>query len=102
MEESSFKKLIVWQRSMNIAEICLNIAEDIKGHYRLMEQLESASASIAQNIAEGNGRVSTKEFIRYLYISRGSLFETITILNLLHRKKMISDNLLTELEELGL
>ncbi len=102
MEEYSFKKLIVWQKSMNFAEKCLDITEKLKGHFRLIEQLESSSASIAQNIAEGNGRLSTKEYIHYLYISRGSLYESITILNLFHRKKFIADDILFQQEKLGL
>lgn len=47
-------------------------------HFRLMEQLEASSTSIALNIAEGKGRYSKKEFIQFLYIARGSLYETVT------------------------
>jgi len=64
-------------------------------HYRLVEQLESSAASVAQNIAEGKGRNSKKEFIHFLYIARGSLYETITIINIFHRRQWIS------YEELG-
>ncbi len=101
-QEFSFKKLIVWQKSMEFSEICLGITESIEGHYRLCEQLEAASASIPQNIAEGTGRVSTKEYIHYLYISRGSLYETITLLDLLQRKNHITIDHLHTLEGLGL
>lgn len=102
MEELYFKKLIVWQKSMDYAEKCLDITSEIKGHYRLLEQLEAASASVPQNIAEGNGRFSTKEYIHYLYISRGSLYESITLLNLFAKKKIISDDLLNQQEDLAL
>jgi four helix bundle protein len=60
--------------------------------------LESASTSIALNIAEGKGRYSKKEFIQFLYIARGSLYETITLLVIFNRKKWISD---TQLNEIG-
>jgi four helix bundle protein len=54
-------------------------------HYRLIEQLEAASTSVAMNIAEGKGRPTTKEFIQFLYIARGSWFEVITLLVILGR-----------------
>lgn len=102
MEEFSFKKLIVWQKALIFAEMSLDIADKTKGHFRLNEQLESSAASVAQNIAEGHGRVSTKENIHYLYIARGSLYEAITILNLYKQKSLISNETLDEMEALGL
>jgi four helix bundle protein len=102
MENFSFKKLLVWQKGMKFAEKCLDITESIKGHYRLMEQLEAAAASVPQNIAEGEGRFSIKDIINYLYFSRGSLYESITLLNLLFYKKLISQDKLEEQEGLAL
>ena len=49
-------------------------------HYRLIEQLEASCTSVALNISEGKGRYSKKEFERFLYIARGSLYETVTML----------------------
>ncbi|WP_010663479.1 four helix bundle protein [Marinilabilia salmonicolor] len=102
MENFSFKKLLVWQKAMTFAEKCLDITETIKGHYRLIEQLEAAAASVPQNIAEGDGRVSIKENINYLYISRGSLYESITVLNLFYHKNIIPKETLDELETIGM
>jgi len=88
---------------MDYAKKCLDITADIKGHYRLLEQLEAASAFVPQNIAEGNGRFSTKEYIHYLYISPGSLYESITLLNpFARRKEIISKELLNQQEDLAL
>jgi four helix bundle protein len=42
-------------------------------------------------IAEGKGRFSRKEFVQFLYISRGSLYETMTLLEIFRRKGWISD-----------
>lgn len=98
MIEFDFKKLIVWQKSMALAELILEICESVKGHYRLVEQLESCSASVPQNITEGKGRHSIKEYIHFLYISRGSLYECITLLNLFQRKGIISAERLNHIE----
>ena len=43
--------------------------------YRLVNQIVRAAYSIPSNIAEGNSRNTTKEYINFLYISRGSLNE---------------------------
>ncbi|MGQ1787096.1 four helix bundle protein [Saccharicrinis sp. GN24d3] len=64
-----------------------------------MEQLEAASASVPQNIAEGKGRNSAKDFVTFLYYSRGSLFESLTVLYLFRRRNYISDEQLVELED---
>lgn len=60
--------------------------ETPRKHFRLIEQLESSSTSIPLNIAEGKGRYSKKEFKHFLYIARGSLFETVTMLKIFKRK----------------
>ena len=70
-------------------------------HYRLLEQIESCSTSVAMNIAEGKGRYSKKEYMQYLYISRGSLYETMTLLEILRRKKWISDDDFHDFEHRG-
>ena len=46
----------------------------------------------AVDFAEGKGRNSKKEFIQYLYIARGSLYETITLATIFHTRKWISDD----------
>ncbi len=93
MEDFSFKNLKVWSRSMDFTVKCFVSTESFEGHFRIKEQLESSSASVAQNISEGKERVSVKENIQYLYFSRASLNEAVTILNILERKRFISQNL---------
>ena len=99
-----FEDLAVWQKAVSFAcrvtQITAKIETDRK-HYRLIENCESASCSVASNIAEGKGRFSKKEFVQYLYIARGSLFETITSLVIFERNKWISQNDLQEMKELG-
>jgi four helix bundle protein len=45
----------------------------------------------ARNIAEGKGGFSKKEFIQFLYIGRGSLFETATDVELFRRRGWLSE-----------
>ncbi len=94
MEQFNFQDLKVWQMSIDFADIMMNIAENKlpqSGHLRLKEQIESASVSISSNIAEGKGRWSKKEFVHYLYISRGSLFETVSLLTIIQKRNYISE-----------
>jgi four helix bundle protein len=81
--EFGFEKLEVWQKAVDfhirIGDFLEVLAEE-KRHFRLMEQLEAASSSIAQNIAEGKGRFSKKELVQFCYYARGSIYETVTLL----------------------
>ena len=82
----SFKELKVWQKAVAFATKVIRAIDGFetpRKHYRLLEQLEAACTSVAMNIAEGKGRQTTKEFIQYLFIARGSLFEVITLLIIL-------------------
>jgi len=93
-ERFSFEDLKVWKEAVDFADQCLIVIEKIetdRKHYRLIEQLESAATSPALNIAEGKGRFSKKEFIQFLYIARGSLFETVTLLEIFRRRGWIKD-----------
>ena len=101
MNGFGFKELLVWQRSVDFAKTVILALEDCSSdrkHYRLFEQLESAVTSVSSNIAEGKGRFSRKEYIQYLFIARGSLYETISILNVFYKMNWISDNTLASIE----
>ncbi|MBN2059431.1 MAG: four helix bundle protein [Deltaproteobacteria bacterium] len=90
-----YEDLKVWSKAVDFSITVINIVESIvtdRKHYRLFEQIESCSTSIALNIAEGKGRFSHKEFIHFLYIARGSLYETLTLLEIFRRLKWISDS----------
>lgn len=97
---ADFEKLEVWQKSMDFADDLFSITEEVsksKKHFRVIEQLESAGLSIPQNIAEGKGRYSKKEFVQFLFYARGSLNEALTVAIFFHRRKLISDEVMTNI-----
>lgn len=86
--------LDVWSKAVDFAVAVIDTVEESstdKKQYRLIEQIEACCTSVAMNIAEGKGRFSKKEFVQFLYISRGSLYETMTLLEILRRKGWISN-----------
>lgn len=76
----NFKELIVWKDSMKLAKsiylVCLEFPGDER--FGLTTQIKRSAVSVPSNIAEGAGRNSDKEFLRFLSISTGSLFELET------------------------
>jgi len=67
--------------------------------FRLCEQFEGCACSVPQNIAEGKDRYSQKEFIHFLHIARGSLYESVTVLNIFQKRNIITKELLDNHEE---
>jgi four helix bundle protein len=86
MTVQSYRQLEVWQFAMNLAEKCYQATrcfprEELFG---LTSQIRRPGASIPANIAEGQGRSHTQEFLKHLRIARGSLMELETHLTLSH------------------
>lgn len=97
----NIKDLMVWQKAIDFADAVLDISENLntsKKHFRLIEQIEASVASISNNISEGKGRFSNKEFIQFLYFSGGSLYETVNLLNVFQRRNWITERALNNLE----
>jgi len=82
--EFLFSKLIVWQKAMEFAKAVYGVVKQLPAEerYALADQLRRAAVSVPSNIAEGNGRGSNKDYAHFLAIARGSLFETLTQLEL--------------------
>jgi four helix bundle protein len=93
MSVSSYRDLKVWQLGMEVAEQVYRLtAEFPKSEiYGLSSQMRRAAVSIPSNIAEGQGRDSTKEFLHFLAIAFGSLCELETQLLLARRFSYLSD-----------
>jgi len=100
--QTAYKDLQVWQKSMSLVTNVINLIDNLetdRKHYRLFEQLEASATSIPMNIAEGKGRESKKDFIRFLYIARGSIYETLTLLEIFLRLGWISQASFSNLEQ---
>ena len=101
-----FQDLKIWQLAIEIADQLFDIADALerKRLYKFAEQLRGAGMSMPNNIAEGSGSSSKKEFKQFLNIARRSTFENANILILLERRNLISkeslDELLTKLDRL--
>ena len=91
--EFLFKNLIVWQKAMELTKLVYGLARGfpVEERYALADQLRRAASSIPSNIAEGNGRSGNKDYAHFLAIARGSLYETITQLELAKELGYIND-----------
>jgi len=96
-----FEKLEVWHLAVDFADYVLNILDSFppNKYSRVVGQMEAAVSSIPQNIAEGKGRQYKKEFIQYLYIAEGSLFEVMTLSEILKRRRLIGEQESIEIRE---
>ncbi len=92
---------------MHLASIAYKIAQNLPSEekFALSDQIRRAAVSIPSNIAEGHGRQSEREFIQFLYIARGSMYELETQILLTKAQYAIPDELLNQafvlLNEIG-
>jgi four helix bundle protein len=84
VEIKSFRDLKVWQRSMEMAKAVYRLTQAFPKEeiYGLRSQMRRAAVSIPSNIAEGHGRLGTREYRQFLGIARGSNFELQTQLEI--------------------
>ena len=92
MAVQDHRGLVVWQRSMELVVECYRLAERLPADERngLASQIRRAAVSVSANIAEGNGRHYRGEYLRHLSISRGSLQELHTLLEIGERLEYFS------------
>jgi len=82
MKVLKFEDLSVWQEARDLVKTIntiINGHKNFKNDYKLVSQIISAGISVMSNIAEGFSRNSNKEFVRFLYISKGSISELQSI-----------------------
>ena len=87
MTVTDYTQLETWQRAMDLAEAvhALTKAYPRDELYGLVSQTRRSAVSVPSNIAEGQGRGSSREFVRFLAVARGSLSELQTQIMLAQR-----------------
>src|SRR5882757_3875393 len=97
----SFRDLIAWQKSMDLADMIYDLTEDFpaREHFGLAYQLRKSGVSIPSNIAEGSRR-KTPGYVHHLVVALGSHAELDTQCDLAARRRFVSGDDRTRLEAL--
>jgi four helix bundle protein len=83
----SYQELVAWQKAMDLVESVYRVSQQFPREevYSLTAQVRRAAISIPSNIAEGQGRNTTRDFLHFLSIARGSIKEVETQLLIAER-----------------
>lgn len=97
-EVKTYRDLIVWQKAMALVTIIYRITNEFpKGEsFGMISQMRRCAVSIPSNIAEGYGRHSTGDYIRFLQIAMGSIYELQTQLEIALNLEYVSDVVFNE------
>ena len=89
----NYRDLLVWQKALGLVTEIYNHTKSFPEaeRYGLVLQLRKSSVSLPSNIAEGYGRNSTLDYIRFLRIANGSLFESQTQLEIARNLEYLRD-----------
>ena|SRR6185437_14709170 len=96
-----YRDLLVWQKAMELTKDIYRVTESLpqKKSFGLQSQIRRAAVSVPSNIAEGHGRLDDGHFRQFLAMSRGSLFELQTQLQLCADLGYLSANVFREVME---
>lgn len=88
----SYQDLRVWQQGMELAAACYEMTRQFpkEERYGMVSQIRRSAVSVPANITEGYGRGSRGEYLQFLQIAQGSLYELETHLLLSKRVNLIS------------
>ncbi len=98
MKVKNYQELIVWQKAMDLVEDVYKSSKDFPREemYALTSQIRRAAVSIPSNIAEGQGRRTTLDFLRHLSIAYGSLREVETQILIARRLRYVAQTRVDE------
>jgi four helix bundle protein len=96
MKISKFEDILSWQKSKKLTISIYSIFKETND-FSFKNQIERASVSIMNNIAEGFERKSNKEFTYFLYVAKGSCGEVRSMLHVAKDLGRINDNQFLEL-----
>ncbi len=102
MAKFRFQDLEIWQKAIGIGDRLLDIADRLENEkkFRFAEQMRGAALSISNNIAEGSGSDSDKEFAQFLNYAKRSCFEDANMPIVFSRRNLITETDRDELFEL--
>ena len=94
-----FENLEIWQRAVEVARKLFRLAAILeeKKLFRFADQLRGSGLSMPNNIAEGSGSTSKKEFLQFLNIARRSTFENASMVLIFAKDKLISEDMKDEI-----
>jgi four helix bundle protein len=103
MNEAKFRESIAWRKAMELTKAVYDAtAEFPKAEmFGLTNQLRRAAVSIASNLAEGQGRLTVREFLHFLGVARGSVLEVETQLEIASMIGMGDPGALQRAQQLG-
>jgi four helix bundle protein len=96
-----YEKLDVWQKAVDFTIDIISTVTDkpeTMKHQRIAQALEESATEIAAGIAEGKSFASRQDFTRHLHRSRGSVYKTMTLLEIFRRNNIISEEQYTGLD----
>ncbi len=101
-ERSNFEKLRIYELAEQLSDLVWEIVSGWPPFEKntVGGQVVRSTESIGANIAEGSGRGSDKDYLRFLRIARGSLYETRHWLRSSYRKKLLTDEQVTAARDL--
>ena len=94
MAVQHYRELIAWQKAMDLMLAVYGATNRFPPNeqFGLTNQVRRATVSIPSNIPEGQGRSTTKDFIHFLYVARGSLQEVETQITIAQRLDYFEDD----------
>jgi four helix bundle protein len=98
MPVKDYRELIVWQKAMNLVEATYRMTTKFPREelYGLTSQMRRAAISVPSNIAEGQARSTTRDFLHFLAIAYGSLKEIETQVLIAERLRYINNRQSTD------
>jgi len=89
---NSYKDLKIWQKGIELVEVIYKISVSFPQNeqYGLTSQIRRSSVSVPSNIAEGWGRSYNNNFLQFIKIARGSLYELETQLIIAYKIQLIT------------
>ena len=92
-----FMDLEIWQDAIAIGTTLFDLADKLEAKrlYKFAEQLRGSGLSMSNNIAEGSGSTSKREFSNFLNIARRSTFENANVLVVMEKRRLVDESEVT-------